>query len=265
MSYAGIKGRVAVVTAGGAGIGRAIVDLWAAEGGHVAVIDKETAAAQEAASAARKCGVKAMAITLDVTDVEAIRKMVPAVVAELGGIDALFNVAGTNLFKDVEESEEEDWTLILDTNVKSVARCSKYIIPEMRRRGGGAIINVASIMGVLAGPKDAAYSTSKGAVIQLTRSMGADFAKDNIRTNAICPGFTLTPRARGYLKALPDEQKKLGDLSPMKRMAEPEEMAHPAVFLASDGASYINGTTLVVDGGITASNSGFPVPGGKPK
>jgi len=91
--------------------------------------------------------------------------------------------------------------------------------------------------------------------------MGADFAKDNIRTNATCPGFTMTPRARGYLERMPGEMKKLGDLSPMKKMAEPKEMAHPAVFLASAGASYINGTTLVVDGGITATNSGFPVPG----
>lgn len=261
MSYQGITGKVAVVTAGGAGIGRAIVELWAAQGGHVAVIDIDAAAAEEAATAARKCGVEAVAITLDVTDVEAIRRMVPGVVAQMGGIDALFNVAGTNLFKDVEQSEEEDWTLILDTNVKSVARCSKYIIPEIRKRGGGAIVNVASIMGLVASPRDAAYSTSKGAVIQLTRSMGADFAKDNIRTNAICPGFTLTPRARRYLEAMPNEMKQLGNLSPMQRMAEPEEMAHPAVFLASAGASYVNGTALVVDGGITATNTGFPVPG----
>lgn len=265
MGYIGVKGKIAVVTAGGAGIGRAIVDLWAEQGGHVAIIDKELTAAQDAASAARKFGVRAVACVLDVTDVLAIPAMVNEVVSELGGIDALFNVAGTNLFKDVEESEEEDWTLILDTNLKSVARCSKYIIPEMRRRGGGAIVNIASVMGILASPRDAAYSTSKAAVIQLTRSMGADCAKDNIRTNAICPGFTLTPRARGYLAALPDEHKKLGDLSPMKRMAEPEEMAHPAVFLASGGASYINGTTLVVDGGMTATNLGFPVPGRTPK
>ncbi|RLA03310.1 MAG: hypothetical protein DRQ54_10935 [Gammaproteobacteria bacterium] len=149
----------------------------------------------------------------------------------------------------------------METNVRSVSRCSKYVIPEVCKRGGGAIINVASIMGVIASPRDAACSTSKGAVIQLTRSMGADFAKDNIRTNATCPGFTMTPRARGYLERMPGEMKKLGDLSPMKKMAEPKEMAHPAVFLASAGASYINGTTLVVDGGITATNSGFPVPG----
>ena len=261
MSYPGIENKVAVVTAGGAGIGRAIVDLWVAEGGQVAVIDIDPAAAEVAAKAARDRGAKAIAIGLNVTDLDAIKAMVPAVVAELGGIDALFNVAGTNLFKDVEESEEADWDLIMETNVRSVSRCSKYVIPEIRKRGGGAIINVASIMGVIASPRDAAYSASKGAVIQLTRSMGADFAKDNIRTNAICPGFTLTPRAKGYLERMPDEMKKLGDLSPMQRMAEPEEMAHPAVFLASAGASYINGTTLVVDGGITATNTGFPVPG----
>lgn len=261
MSYTGVKGKVAVVTAGGAGIGRAIVDLWAAEGGHVAIIDWEKEAAEGAASFARKCGVKAMAVVLNVNDISAIKAMIPVVVAELGGIDTLFNVAGTNVFKDVEESEEDDWSLILDTNVKSVARFSKYVIPEMRKRGGGTIVNVASVMGLMAGPKDAAYSASKAAVVNLTRSMGADFAKDNIRTNAICPGFTLTPRARGYLDALPDEKKKLGDVSPMKRMAKPEEMAHPAVFLASDGASYINGHSLVVDGGMTATNMGFPAPG----
>lgn len=254
--------RVAIVTAGAAGIGRAIVERWVELGGQVAIVDWDEAAATALAAEIEAGGGQALVIPADITNLEHIAGIVPKTLARFGGIDALFNVAGTNVFHNVEESTEDDWRLIMDTNVRSVERCSKAAIPHLRKRGGGAIVNVASIMGLVAGSRDAAYSASKGAVIQLTRSMAVDFAKDNIRVNAVCPGFTLTPRARGYLERIPHAMATLSAVAPMGRMATPEEIAAPAVFLATEAAAFVTGIALAIDGGTTAGNTGFPVPPG---
>ncbi|MGH7804291.1 MAG: SDR family NAD(P)-dependent oxidoreductase, partial [Candidatus Binatia bacterium] len=178
--------------------------------------------------------------------------MVEAGVEAFGGVDVLFNVAGVNMPKTVEEMDDRDWYHVVDTNLTSVYRCAKRALPEIKKRGGGAIVNVASTAGILAENRCSAYSASKGGVVLLTRNMAMDYARHNIRVNAICPGGTMTPRIRGYLDKTPGHESMIAALCPMKRFARPEEIAKPAVFLASDDASFITGAALVVDGGMTA-------------
>ena len=245
-------GKVAIVTGGGAGIGRAIVDEWVRDGGSVTVCDLDLHAAQKAAAEVAAAGGQAPALEMDVNDLAAVAAMVPATVKRFGGLDVLFNVAGNNMMKNVEEANDEEWRFIVDTNLTSVYRCSHVAIPEIKKRGGGVIINVASTAGILAENRCAAYSAAKAAVINLSKNMAMDFARHNIRVNAICPGGTWTPRIRGYMARFPEHQKMMTDVCAMQRMAEPHEIARPAVFLASDDASFITGAALVVDGGMTA-------------
>jgi meso-butanediol dehydrogenase / (S,S)-butanediol dehydrogenase / diacetyl reductase len=246
----GIRGKVAFITGAGAGIGRAIALGWIARGGVAAVTDIDGAAAEATLQAAKSA--QGSAAALDVRDGAAIAAAIAAAASRHGGIDVLFNVAGTNLPKNVEEIDEADWTRLMDTNLNSVFRCAKQVIPLMRARGGGAIVNVASIAGVMAENRCSAYSASKGGVVLLTRNMAMDFAKDNIRVNAVCPGSTLTPRIESYMANQPEHRREMEEMCPMRRFAQPEEIAAPAIFLASSGASYITGASLVVDGGLTA-------------
>ncbi|MGK2941663.1 MAG: SDR family NAD(P)-dependent oxidoreductase [Immundisolibacter sp.] len=245
-------GKVAIVTGGGAGIGRAIVDEWVRDGGSVTICDMDLHAAEKAAAEVAAAGGQALALEMDVNKLEAVAGMVPATVKRFGGLDVLFNVAGNNMMKNVEEANDEEWHFIVDTNLTSVYRCSHVAIPEIKKRGGGVIINIASTAGILAENRCAAYSAAKAAVINLSKNMAMDFARHNIRVNAICPGGTWTPRIRGYMARFPEHQKMMTDVCAMERMAEPHEIAKPAVFLASDDASFITGAALVVDGGMTA-------------
>jgi len=250
MSPKRVDGKVAVITAAGAGIGRAIALAWVHDGGRALVSDKDGQAAERCA---RELGGNALALAADVTDTDAVAAMIAHAVHRFGGIDTLFNVAGINMLKNVEQASEAEWRSVIDTNLTSVYRCSKYAIPEMRKRGGGVIVNVASTAGITAENRCAAYSASKAAIVMLTRNMALDFAKDNIRVNALCPGATLTPRIEANMaKRDPKHEQALMDLIPLKRRADASEIAKAAVFLASDDASYITGTTLVVDGGLTA-------------
>jgi NAD(P)-dependent dehydrogenase (short-subunit alcohol dehydrogenase family) len=250
-------GKVALVTGAGAGIGRAIAIEWARRGGTVVVSDVDKNAADAVAAEIEKSSPAVSSLELDVRDLAQIKAVIAATVEKAGHLDVLFNVAGTNWPKNVEETEDDDWTRIIDINLNSTYRCSKYAIPEMRKRGGGAIVNIASIAGVMAEGRCAAYTASKAGVVMLTRNMAMDFAKDGIRVNAICPAGARTPRTEGYLKSVPGLEEEMLALRPMRRFCEPEEIARPAVFLASSDASYITGAALVVDGGLTA---GFRIP-----
>lgn len=249
--------KIALITGAGAGIGRAIVLEWTRLGGTAIVTDVDAGQAESTAVEARAGGGEASAYRLDVGDGAAIADVMTRAIQAAGGLDAVFNVAGINIPRDVEKMEEEEWAAIFDVNLTSIFRISKRAIPEMRRRGGGAIINIASIAGVMAENRCGAYSASKGGVVLLTRNMAMDFARDNIRVNAICPGSTRTPRTESYWKKSPTGKSEMAELCPMKRSAEPEEIAKPAIFLASSDASYVTGAILVVDGGMTA---GFRIP-----
>ncbi|QXJ22604.1 glucose 1-dehydrogenase [Actinomadura graeca] len=251
-------GRTAVITAAGAGIGAAIVREWCREGGRALICDLDATAARRVAESVRAGGGEVTWIAADVNRPDAAEAMVAAAVGAYGGVDTLFNVAGVNLLKSVEEMDDPDWYRIIDTNLTSVYRCSKHVLPELRRNGGGTIVNVASTAGIMAENRCAAYTAGKGGVVLLTRNMAMDYARDNIRVNALCPGSTMTPRIRSYLRDLPGHEKMIDTLNPMGRFAWPEEIARPALFLASDDASFITGASLVVDGGMTAGIR-FPI------
>lgn len=248
--------KFAFVTGAGSGIGRSIAIEFAERGGVPLVTDRDASLVDEVVDTIRSRGGQASGMRLDVRDAQCLRDAIEAC-AELGGIDIVFNVAGTNIPRNVETMDEEEWQTVMETNLTSIFRSCKHAIPHMRRRGGGAIVNVASIAGVMAENRCGAYSASKGAVVLLTKNMAMDFARDNIRVNAVAPGSTRTPRTEQYWQRSPTGKSEAAELCPMKRSAEPEEIARPAIFLASADASYITGAILVVDGGMTA---GFRIP-----
>ncbi|TAL75623.1 MAG: SDR family oxidoreductase [Burkholderiaceae bacterium] len=250
-------GKGALVTGAGSGIGKAIALGFAHHGGIPLVTDRDESLAREVVAEIVAAGGRADAMGLDVRDTDGICAAVEASVELAGRLDVLFNVAGINIPKNVEMINEDEWHSVMDVNVTAVYLASKYSIPHMRRRGGGAIVNIASIAGIMAENRCSAYSASKGAVVLLTRNMAMDFAGDGIRVNAVCPGSTRTPRTEGYWQKSPIGKSEMAEMCPMKRSAEPEEIARPALFLASADASYITGAVLAVDGGMTA---GFVVP-----
>jgi meso-butanediol dehydrogenase / (S,S)-butanediol dehydrogenase / diacetyl reductase len=252
MTPAPLQDKVAFVTGAAAGIGRAIAQEWAMRGGTVFITDVDEAGARGVAQEIDGRGGRAMHRKMDVCHAGEIKSAIGDAIGAFGRIDALFNVAGVNLAKNVEECDDDEWDRIVDTNLTSVYRCAKFTIPEMKKRGGGSIVNIASIAGVLAENRCAAYSASKAGVILLTKNMALDFAKDGIRVNVVCPAGALTPRTSGYFDKAPELKREIAALRPMNRFAEPEEIARPAIFLASPDASYITGATLMVDGGLTA-------------
>lgn len=244
-------GKIAFVTGAGAGIGHAIALEWARRGGTTIVTDLDVDSARAVAGEITAAGDRAFAYELDVRNVDAIRSTIGSAAQAAGGLDVLFNVAGINKMHTVEDLDDEEWYSIIDTNLTSVYRCSKYAVPEIRKRGGGAIVHIASLAGVWGESRAAAYTASKGGVVMLTRNMAMDFADANIRVNAICPGATRSPRNERNRAAKGINTSEF-TACPMKRRAEPEEIARPAVFLASADASYITGHALVVDGGWAA-------------
>ncbi len=250
-------GRAALVTAAAAGIGQAIAQAFAARGGSVMVSDRDGEAAGRVAAEIREHGGEAWSGALDVRDGAQLEAIVQATESHAGRLDTLFNVAGINIPKTIETMDESEWDAVLDINLTAIYRSCRLAIPAMRRAGGGAIVNVSSVAGLWAEARCGAYSASKAGVIQLTRNLALDYAGDNIRANAICPGSTRTPRTETYWRHSPTGKSELAELCPIKRSAEPEEIARPALFLASDEASYITGAVLTVDGGLTA---GFRIP-----
>lgn len=251
-----VAGKIALITGGGAGIGRAIALEWSERGGTAFVTDVDQAAADAARGEIVAAGGLAFSRRLDVCALDEIKATVAETVDRAGGIDALFNVAGTNLPKNVEETDDEEWHRILDINLTSVYRCSKYALPELRKRRG-AIVNISSIAGIIGEGRCAAYSASKGGVVLLTRNMAMDFAAEGVRVNVICPAGAKTPRTESYMRSAPGLEREMLRIRPIGRFADPREIARPAVFLASEDASYVTGSILVVDGGLTA---GFRVP-----
>lgn len=257
MMYEGqFADKVALITGAGAGIGRAIALEWARRGGTAVVTDVMRDAAESAAAEITSAGGQATAHQLDVCNLENIKSVIAETVSSGRGLDALFNVAGTNLPKNVEETDDAEWYRILDINLTSVYRCSKYALPALRKRRG-SIVNISSIAGIIGEGRCAAYSASKGGVVLLTRNMAMDFAAEGVRVNVICPAGARTPRTEEYMRRVPGMEREMLQLRPIGRFASPAEIARPALFLASDDASYITGSILVVDGGLTA---GFRVP-----
>lgn len=250
-----LQDMVALITGGGSGIGRAMALAFAREGAAVACADISAGAADETAQLVRSQGARALALQLDVTQAAAVSAALQRVLTEFGKLDILCNNAGIGVAGKVAETDESDWDRIMTVNVKGVFLGSKYAIPLFLAQGHGCIINTASVAG-LVGVKDrAAYCASKGAVIALTKAMAVDHARDNIRINCIAPGTVETPwvkRINAHLGDYEQVREVMAARQPMGRMGTPEEVAEAAVYLASPRASFVHGSALVIDGGLTA-------------
>jgi len=244
--------KVAIVTGGASGIGRATALLFAQEGAAVAIVDINEEKGKATAAEIEARGGKAIFILCDITRAEDCRNAVEKTVTTFGGLHILFNNAGIIRRADVLDTTEEEWDRVMGVNVKSVFLMSKYAIPYMAQAGGGSIINTSSGWGLKGGKNAVSYCASKGAVTNMTRAMAIDHGRQNIRVNAVCPGDTDTPMLRDEARQLGEpEDRFLAEAAdrPLQRYAQPIEIAQAVLFLASDAASYVTGATLVVDGG----------------
>lgn len=249
-----LNGKIALVTGGARGIGRAICAAYVAEGARVAVADR---LAHDAAETAAALGPNAMAVTMDVTDLASIAAGVASVEAAWGGIDILVNNAGIFNMASIDKVTVEDYRRQYDVNVGGTIFAIQAVVPSMKKRGGGAIINFSSQAGRRGEANIVLYCSTKAAVISVTQSLALELAKDGIRVNAIAPGVVDTPMwdvvdaqfAKYENKPLGQKKREVGLAVPMGRMGLPDDIARPCVFLASDDARYVTAQTLNVDGG----------------
>ncbi|MGD9646598.1 MAG: SDR family NAD(P)-dependent oxidoreductase [Pirellulales bacterium] len=250
-------GKVAIVTGGGQGIGRATCEAFAAEGATVVIAERNAETAAEVASAIEAAGGKALAVPTDVSDELTIQRMVETTIDRFGRIDVLVNNAAVFILRGIEATVEE-WHEILAVNVIGPALCAKHVVPHMQRQGSGAIVNLGSISSFIAQPQFVTYNTTKGAIAQMTRCMALDLAPSHIRVNAVCPGTIWTSiveqRAaeRGLDRAAADTHPEFGASHMIERCADPMEIARAILFLASDDASFVTAECLMVDGGYVA-------------
>ena len=248
-----LSGKTAVVSGSGRGIGRAIALAMAQAGADVVVFSRTEEEFQDTAAAIEGMGARVLALRVDISKPEDVNTMVEATLDRFGRLDVMVNNAGTSPSYDYMENVTlEDYTAIVNTNIKGTFHCSQRVIPVMKEQGGGCIINVASMSGLKALFKCSAYSASKGAIIALTRTMALELARFNIRVNALCPGYVRTRMMEGLL-ADDRSRERIEAAIPMRRTAEPDEMAPMAAFLACDAASYITGAAICVDGGLSAT------------
>lgn len=250
-----LKDKVAVITGGSSGIGKATALLFAKEGASVVVADLNEPAGQETVAEIIKSGGKAVFVRVDVSRSEDCKQMIAEGEQHFGKVNVLFNNAGIMDSRDdnAEVTEEEVWDLTMNVNAKGVYLCCKHGIPALRKAGGGSIINTASFVALLgAATPQIAYTASKGAVLSLTRELAVIHARENIRVNALCPGPLKTELLMKFLDTEAKKQRRLVHI-PMGRFGEAEEMAKAALFLASDDSSYMTGTEFLVDGGITSA------------
>lgn len=248
-----LKGKVAIVTGASKGIGRAIAAAFAREGAHVCMCSRTPSAGEAAAEEIRAAGGDAVYYQADVATMADAQKLVEETMQRWGRLDILCNNAGIGMLRRLEDTSDEEWRHLMSINVEGIFHCSKFAIPAMRRTGGGSIINLASVASFVGFQADAAYCASKGAVLMLTRQMALDYSCENIRVNAICPGFIRTPELEHYLGQKPDPAAARAEVvayHPMGRIGEPEEVAAVAVFFASDESSFVTGAHLAVDGGL---------------
>ncbi|MGI6611451.1 MAG: 3-oxoacyl-ACP reductase FabG [Limnochordia bacterium] len=242
-----LAGKIAIVTGANRGLGRAVAERLAATGTAVAVCARDIAAAQKVVTELPRTANPSLAVTLDVTSTSSCEAAVAKVLAEFGRIDILVNNAGVTRDALMLRMGEDDWDLVLDTNLKGVYRCCKAVLRPMIKARTGCIVNVSSIVGVIGNAGQANYAAAKAGILGLTKSLAKEVASRNVRVNAVAPGYIETHMTQ----ALPlPQRERLQESIPMGRTGRPEEIAAAIAFLASDDAAYITGQTLVVDGGL---------------
>jgi len=248
-------GRVAIVTGGTSGIGRAIAKRFALDGVSVVVVGRDEQRGEKVADEIRSAGGRAIFLKTDVADSNQVHMMVQSALSYFGRVDILVNSAGIVVTGPAEKVSEEDWDRVMDTNVKSVFLCTREVIPKMKENRNGIVINIGSMNGVQGFKGGMPYCASKAAVVMMTKIMALDYAPWNIRVNCINPGIVETPLFLSQFVGRADaEEAKRATIEriPLRRFAKPEEIAELAAYLISEEASYLTGSILQIDGGVTA-------------
>jgi NAD(P)-dependent dehydrogenase (short-subunit alcohol dehydrogenase family) len=253
------SGKVAIVAGGALGIGRAAARKLALEDASVVICSDREDQVEEAVAELRDKGLEVRGLRADVTSPADMKRLVGFAVETFGGVDVLVNSAGIQRYGTVVETEEEVWDEVLGVNLKGIYLASKHAIPEMRERGGGAVVNLSSVQAFASQKGVAAYTASKGAINALTRAMALDHAEENIRVNAVCPASVDTPMLRWSAdlfkgdKSIEETVADWGKMHPLQRVARVEEVAEVIAFLASEKASFVTGGEYKVDGGMLAA------------
>jgi NAD(P)-dependent dehydrogenase (short-subunit alcohol dehydrogenase family) len=255
-----VKNKVALITGAGTGVGRACMKLFASEGAKVVGVSRTQSNLDESLAQAKGAGGDGAVVAADLATGAGAEKAFNAALASFGRVDILVNSAGVGYswlaqspgsMGPIDDTTYDKWTEVMTINLDSIYHMCRLAIPQMKKQGGGSIVNVTSISGLQGLPVAHTYTAAKGAAINLTRSLAITYCGDNIRTNCIAPGFIKTPMVESVL-SLFDDAAMADRLCPMKRPGTAEEMAYACLYLASDEASYCQGTVLVVDGGTTA-------------
>ena len=246
-------GKTAIVTGAGSGIGLATTRRLATEGATVIMADVRDA--DDEAAGIIESGNTVRFVLADVSRESQVRALVDEVVSSHGGVDILVNNAGIAFARTVPDTTLEEWDRLVNVNLKGVFLCSRAVIPIMRQQGGGVIVNVSSEQGLVGASENAAYTATKGGVIQLAKSMAIDHGQDGIRVNCVCPGPVKTPLFDGFVESVEDPEAEFRssvEATILKRLGRPEEIASVIAFLASEESSYMTGSVVVADGGLTA-------------
>lgn len=242
-------GKAALVTGGGSGIGRATAELFAARGAAVAVVDVDAEQGAATVEAIGAAGGQALFLQVDVTREEAVAEMVRKTLQAFGGLHCAFNNAGISGRQSrFHELALPDWDRMIATNLTSVFLCMKHEIAHMVASGGGVIVNTSSGAGLVPAPQQPHYTAAKHGVLGLMKTAAREYAAQNIRVNAVCPGVIDTPMIRGFIGGRPEVEKMLASTLPGGRLGRPEEVAEAVVWLCSDAASFVSGESLLVDG-----------------
>ena len=244
-------GAPVVVTGGGQGIGRSTCEVLAELGAHVIVVSKTEANVRETERLLNESGASCEGHVTDVSVKTEVDALAAAVQVKHGQVKSIVNNAGTNFVKKLEDLEEDDWHRIIGIDLSSVYYMCKAFLPLLRKSEGSSIVNVASTFGIIGHPEMPVYCAAKGGVLSLTRQLAVDYGPENIRVNGVCPGATLSPRVKNYIDSGMVDSKIVEELALLNRLAECDEIANVIAFLASDAASYVHGTSMVVDGGQT--------------
>jgi NAD(P)-dependent dehydrogenase (short-subunit alcohol dehydrogenase family) len=248
-----MEDKVAVITGAKSGIGLATARRFAAEGAKLVAVDIKDASKEVGELV--EAGGRARFVQADVSSASHVERLVQEALAAYGRVDVLVNNAGIELAKKVTDTTDSEWDRLMDVNLKGVFLCSRAAIPLMQLQGGGVIVNVASELGLVGGSEIAAYCASKGGVVQLTKAMAIDHAAEGIRVNCVCPGPVATPLLEATISGSSnpkEERRNILNKTLLKRLGRPDEIANVILFVASDEASYMTGSIVVVDGGCTA-------------